>query len=364
MARLLSTSTPIVNANLPTGETKYRAPSRKAVAAKKPPRYSTLLLRFARAGECWRMQLRSWVVLPIVIALLALDAWLLHRFFSMSHLPTTPATDSYSDSAAPTPSPTVGTTATMTPTSTVSTERLPKPVPASGDASAAIATFPPAPANWQSLPGPERVASLLQRRTTDVSESLRKRGFTLGDALYLRIMKESNELELWLQPRGFTAFQLYKTFRIARWSGTPGPKQREGDGQAPEGFYLVTGRLMNPQSTYHLSFNIGYPNAFDRALNRTGGLIMVHGKDVSIGCFAMTDPVIEEIYLIAQAALAAGQPAFAVHCFPFRMTAQRLAAADGPWVDFWRNLKQGWDQFEQTHVPPDWKVQDGRYVFP
>lgn len=222
----------------------------------------------------------------------------------------------------------------------------------------------PPPAGWQSLPGAERLTNLLHRRTADVSSTLKQAGFQLGNPAFLRVIKESSELELWLQPAGSRAFRLYRTFPIARWSGTLGPKQKEGDKQAPEGFYNVTAPQMNPQSSYHLSFNIGYPNAFDLAHQRTGALIMIHGKDVSVGCFAMTDPVIEEIYLIVHSALTAGQTGIGVHCFPFRMTEERMRSASGPWLDFWRDLKQGWDLFETSRLPPDWIVQDGRYVFP
>jgi len=224
-------------------------------------------------------------------------------------------------------------------------------------------SIPPAPANWQELNAEQRRADLHTRRTADVTATLSEKGFTLGDPVFIRIVKESGELELWLKPKNAAAFAHYKTWPIARWSGTLGPKHKEGDGQAPEGFYSVTPRLMNPLSRYHLSFNIGYPNAFDRAHQRTGGLIMVHGSNVSIGCFAMTDPVIEEIYLIAEAALKAGQSSFAVHCFPFRMTEDRMTADLGANRDFWLNLKQGWDAFEKTHVPPTWSVSGQSYQF-
>lgn len=221
-----------------------------------------------------------------------------------------------------------------------------------------------APTDWQSLPGAERLANLQQRRTPDVTRSLRTRGFQLGDPVFIRAIKETSELELWLQSGTEPSFKLYQAYPIARWSGTLGPKLKEGDGQAPEGFYDVNAARMNPQSLYHLAFNIGYPNRYDTAHQRTGSYIMVHGKEVSIGCFAMTDPVIEEIYLICHAALTNGQSSIAVHCFPFRMTAERLAHAKGEWLEFWHNLKQGWDAFEQEHRPPPWDVCDGRYVFP
>ncbi len=222
----------------------------------------------------------------------------------------------------------------------------------------------PAPTDWETQPGSERLANLQQRRTPDVTRSLKAKDFQLGDPVFIRVIKETSELELWLQSSADQSFRLYQSYHIARWSGTLGPKLQEGDGQAPEGFYDVNAARMNPQSLYHLAFNIGYPNRYDMAHQRTGSFIMVHGKEVSIGCFAMTDPVMEEIYLICHAALTNGQASFAVHCYPFRMTAERLAQAEGEWLEFWHNLKQGWDAFEQEHRPPSWDVRDGRYVFP
>lgn len=221
----------------------------------------------------------------------------------------------------------------------------------------------PSPDAWKQFTATERLRNLHWRCSRHVAASLAEKGFALGDAAFLRAIKESHELELWLQPRSSAGFQLYKTWPIAAWSGTLGPKLREGDGQSPEGFYGFTAKALNPESSYRLSFNIGYPNAFDQSLNRTGSWIMVHGSHVSVGCFAMTDPVIEEIYLIIEAALNAGQPEVAVHCFPFRMTDERLATADTAHRDFWLNLKEGWDRFEQSHLPPTWTVQDGRYHF-
>src|SRR5690606_33998645 len=96
-------------------------------------------------------------------------------------------------------------------------------------------------------------------------------------------------------------------------------------GQAPEGFYSVGPGQMNPKSAYFLSFNIGYPNAYDRSLGRTGKHLMVHGDCLSKGCYAMTDPQIAEVYAIAREALQAGQPSFQVQAFPFRMTAENMA---------------------------------------
>lgn len=155
----------------------------------------------------------------------------------------------------------------------------------------------------------------------------------VGQPVFLRIIKDSDpgdgerlegRLEAWLEDPGTGRFELFKTYRIARFSGTLGPKTREGDHQAPEGFYEITPARMNPMSAYHLSMNIGYPNAYDRALERTGSLIMIHGAALSVGCYAMTDCSVEQIYTLVQGAFSAGQPPVRVHCFP--VTVQDLSA--------------------------------------
>ena len=182
-----------------------------------------------------------------------------------------------------------------------------------------------------------------------------------GSPIFVRIFKESRELELWVQ-RG-ERYYLFKKYPIAHFSGGLGPKNREGDEQAPEGFYEVVPDAMNPWSNYHLAFNIGYPNEYDMERGATGGMIMVHGKRLSVGCFAMTDPVIEEIYAIADRALNAGQPAFPVHIFPFRMTPANLQRhANSPHMPFWRSLLHGYTLFELSHVPPKAAVSGGKYA--
>lgn len=173
-----------------------------------------------------------------------------------------------------------------------------------------------------------------------------------GKPIFIRIIKEEFKLELW--GRDGDTWTRLKTYDIAGMSGEPGPKTREGDCQAPEGFYGTTLRDLNPHSSYHLSFNIGYPNAYDRRLGRTGSLIMIHGSDCSIGCFAMTDPGIEEIYGMVEAALRNGQERVAVQIYPFAMTPERMEAEkDSPHYAFWQYLRPGWEHTEQQHAPYD-----------
>ena len=124
--------------------------------------------------------------------------------------------------------------------------------------------------------------------------------------------------------QGREQFRFFRIYTICEASGELGPKEQEGDLQSPEGFYVVTLEQMNPDSHYHLAFDLGYPNAYDQAYGRTGSALMIHGNCVSAGCYAMTDTDIEESYTLADAALRNGQPFFAVHIFPFRMSQQHL----------------------------------------
>jgi murein L,D-transpeptidase YafK len=213
---------------------------------------------------------------------------------------------------------------------------------------------------WAKLSAAERVADVRERRETMVREELKDKGLKLGCHAFIRVFKEELELELWLKPVNQTKWVKFKTWPIAAMSGKLGPKEREGDLQAPEGCYHLTAKQMNPLSRYHLSFNVGYPNTLDLAHGRTGSLIMVHGSDVSIGCFAMTDAVIEDIYLVLLEAFQAGQASVAVHCFPFRMSAERMQAAkDHQWQSFWQELLPIYQSFERTHKPPRVTLKEG-----
>ena len=195
-----------------------------------------------------------------------------------------------------------------------------------------------------------------------LEQRLAEKSMTLGAPVFVRIFKQQFELELWIKQGD--RFTLFATYPICNFSGGLGPKLREGDHQSPEGFYTVDAKALNPHSRWHKSFNLGFPNALDRAHDRTGSFLMVHGGCSSVGCFAMTDPVIDEIWRLITAAFKAGQPRFQVQVFPFRMTdaamAQRRAA---PWSAFWQDLKVGYDAFEANALPPRVHVCKGRYQF-
>ena len=206
----------------------------------------------------------------------------------------------------------------------------------------------------------DRAAGLAQAGAS-LSAALAADGLALGAPVFMRIFKESDELELWLHDAA--TWRRFRTYPICRWSGGLGPKLREGDGRTPEGLYRVAADQLNPTSDFHLAFNLGFPNAFDRANGRTGSTLMVHGSCASIGCYAMTDIGIEEIYALAEAALSAGQRAFWVHAFPARLSDAWLAAqSDSPWLPFWSDLKRCQDHFETTSTLPHVMVRDARYV--
>jgi murein L,D-transpeptidase YafK len=191
---------------------------------------------------------------------------------------------------------------------------------------------------------------------------LAEKGMTEEQPILVRVFKAESELEVWKQKDDGHYYHL-KTYPICAYSGGLGPKLKQGDRQAPEGFYLVDKDLMNPRSQYHLAFNMGFPNAYDRALGRTGSNLMVHGDCTSSGCYAMTDAVMEEIYILAREALVGGQSSFQVHAFPFRMTAANMQAhSKHEWYGFWTNLKEGYDYFETTRLAPNLAVCEKRYV--
>ena len=188
-------------------------------------------------------------------------------------------------------------------------------------------------------------------------------GMSETSPVLIRIFKESSQLEVWKQRRD-GQYALLKTYEICKWSGELGPKKVEGDRQAPEGYYIVTPAQMNPKSSYYLSFNIGYPNAYDRAYGRTGSNLMVHGACSSSGCYSMTDEAAGELFALARDAFKGGQREFQIEAYPFRMTPENMAKhRDNPNMDFWRMLKVGYDHFEVTRQVPKVDVCGKKYVF-
>src|ERR1700716_4424610 len=201
-------------------------------------------------------------------------------------------------------------------------------------------------------PIPEKLVAEMQQKDMDPQSPM-----------LVRLFKQEAELEVWKQDRS-GQFALLKNYPICPWSGDLGPKVREGDRQAPEGFYNITPAQMNPQSAYYLSFNIGYPNAFDKALGRTGSQLMVHGDCSSRGCYAMTDEQISDIYTLGRESFFGGQRAFQVQAYPFKMTPANMARhRDNPNMPFWKMIKEGYDHFEVTRQEPKVEFCENKYVF-
>jgi murein L,D-transpeptidase YafK len=197
----------------------------------------------------------------------------------------------------------------------------------------------------------------------EAQQLLAKKGMSAWSPMLVRIYKEESELEVWKQ-RDDGRFHHFKTYPICNWSGELGPKLKQGDKQAPEGFYTVSAGQMNPNSQFYLAFNLGFPNTFDKSHGRTGANLMVHGDCRSSGCYAMTDALVEEIYAIARESLVGGnQQFFQVHAFPFRMTDENMKRhAKHKWMPFWRSLKDGYDDFEASRKPLNIAVCEKRYL--
>jgi murein L,D-transpeptidase YafK len=206
-------------------------------------------------------------------------------------------------------------------------------------------------------------ARALRPLSAQMVAEIEKKNMPKESPILVRIFKEESELEVWKQDAD-GQFALLKTYPICRWSGELGPKVKEGDRQAPEGFYPITPGQMNPNSNYYLAFNLGFPNAFDRANDRNGAFLMVHGDCSSAGCYAMTDEQIQEIYALGRDSFLGGQKSFQVQAYPFRMTALNMAKhRNNPNMPFWRMIKEGNDHFMVTKAEPKVDVCEKRYVF-
>jgi murein L,D-transpeptidase YafK len=229
-------------------------------------------------------------------------------------------------------------------------------------ASAAIAAaIALAGCNTESTPavGGRHMQPLSERMLADIDE----KNMAKESPILVRIFKQESELEVWKEDKT-GRFALLKTYPICRWSGDLGPKIRQGDRQAPEGFYTITPGLMNPNSNYYLAINTGFPNAYDRANGRTGAFLMIHGDCSSAGCYAMTDEQVAEIYALARESFFGGQKSFQIQAYPFKMTPLNMAKhRNSPNMAFWKMLKEGYDHFEVTRHEPKVDVCEKRYVF-
>lgn len=200
-------------------------------------------------------------------------------------------------------------------------------------------------------------------KTAQLPGDLAAIGARLGAPMLLRVFKQEREVEVWVQPEDQQTFVLFRIFPICFYSGKLGPKVKEGDMQSPEGFYFVGPAQMRAKSQYHRAIDFAFPNDYDAAQGYTGTELLIHGNCVSSGCYAMTDPFVEQLYELGSATAATAAQGFWIHAFPFHMTAEALAGQqDSPWLGFWQQLKAGYDAFETSRIPPHIRVEGGRYV--
>lgn len=212
------------------------------------------------------------------------------------------------------------------------------------------------------LPSSYKANNVISLYSPQLTKQLESRGFKFGNPILIRIFKVPSILEVWVKKK--EKYILFKTYAICRFSGRLGPKTRNGDKQAPEGFYTIYPKQLNPNSSYFLSFDLGYPNAYDKYYNRTGSALMVHGECASVGCYAMTNNRIAEIYTLMYGAFADGQSSIQVQVYPFALTDNNMRKMrNHKWYDFWANLKVGYDAFERTHQLLPVSVVNGRYQF-
>lgn len=192
---------------------------------------------------------------------------------------------------------------------------------------------------------------------------MQKKNMPRNSPISIRVFKEEGKMEIW-KAKADNRFDKIAEYDICAWSGKLGPKVKEGDRQAPEGFYNLTPAHLNPNSKYYLAINTGFPNRYDAVNGRSGSNLMIHGACSSSGCYSMTDEQILEIYAFARDAFKGGQSTIQLQAFPFRMTAENMARhRTSENYDFWKMLKVGYDNFEVTKRPPDVGVCEKKYVF-
>ena len=188
--------------------------------------------------------------------------------------------------------------------------------------------------------------------------------------LFIRIFKHEQLLEIWAKERHQQQYQEITSFPFCTTVGELGPKRQRGDYQIPEGFYEID--RFNPESNFHLSLGINYPNDSDRTLSNArflGGDIFIHGNCMTIGCIPITDDWIEELYILAVEARNAGQETIPTHIFPTKLDANgyeylTLTTRDNTHHAFWKNLQEGYLYFENQHQLPEVSISEtGRYIF-
>jgi murein L,D-transpeptidase YafK len=217
-----------------------------------------------------------------------------------------------------------------------------------------------------------KVGYAYREKEEQLKEEFKKKGLAYpAKYIFLRSFKLDSELEIWVKNSISDTFRLFKSYRVCTLSGKMGPKRKEGDRQVPEGFYYIND--FNPNSNFHLSLGINYPNFADKILSdpkKPGGEIYIHGSCLTIGCIPLTDDFIEEVYILAVNAKNAGQDFIPVHVFPVKFGNSRsmdylgnYAQKDNSSEKFWADLKGAYDYFETHHKLPVILVDEkGKYI--
>jgi murein L,D-transpeptidase YafK len=212
-----------------------------------------------------------------------------------------------------------------------------------------------------------RVALAYSEKESILASRLKEMKLSLDDIhIILIAFKNEKELDLFVKGKAETKYKKLTTYDICRTSGELGPKRVQGDMQIPEGFYEID--KFNPASTYYLSLGINYPNSSDKIISKRknlGGDIYIHGECVTIGCIPMTNDKIKEIYVFALQARQNGQKNIPVYIFPFRFTESNTAKFKEEYkfnkvlLDFWDNLKAGYDKFYKNFEELKVRVNKG-----
>ncbi len=216
-----------------------------------------------------------------------------------------------------------------------------------------------------------RVKTAYSEKWESLKADMAKQGIDKDNfEMFIRVFKNDKVAEVWLRSKDKKEYQLFKTYAVCASSGELGPKRMQGDGQVPEGFYTVS--AFNPYSSYYLSLGVSYPNASDKIIGKgnLGGDIMIHGNCVTIGCMPLTDNYIKEVYILAVEARNSGQQNIPVNIFPTRLDEKGMKlltaaySANASLLEFWKNLKTGYDFFETHKYLPKVSVdKNGKYLF-
>lgn len=217
-----------------------------------------------------------------------------------------------------------------------------------------------------------KVADVFRRKEDTLRKQFESKGLQWpAKYIYIRSFKYDSQLEVWAKNSTEETFKLFKTYKVCAMAGSLGPKRMDGDYQVPEGFYYIN--EFNPNSNYHLSLGLNYPNASDKMLSDSslpGGSIYIHGSCVTVGCIPINNDQIEELYVITSYARAMGQEYIPVHIFPVQFNNPRSVSYLEKFMQTYstykplvNSLQSAYYSFEKTRQIPVIMVSTrGQYV--